>query len=343
MSERPTALIRQVPDDFEVVEIPKVVPDGRGEHLMVRVRKRDANTPWVATQLARWAGVPARGVSYAGLKDRRAVTEQWFSVHVPGTGTPDPDAFAAEGVELLEVHRHSRKLRRGALAGNRFRIVLRELSEDAAGVALSVAALADGVPNRFGPQRFGRGGRNLVRAARWFDGGAEPRDRLQRGMLISAARAALFNAVLDLRVAAGNWALPLRGDVMMLDRRGSRFVADFADDTLFDRCASGEIHPSGPLWGRGGSDATLAAAEIEREAVASHATLAAGLERVADPERRPLRAMPQRVSATVVDQSTLTVEFELPSGAYATTVLDQLVEWRVPTTELEGDLDVGDD
>lgn len=342
MLERPGALIRNTPDDFQVVEIPKVVPDGHGEHLLVRVRKRDANTPWVATQLARWAGVPARAVSWAGLKDRRAVTEQWYSVHCMDA-QPDPGAFAVAGVELLEVHRHSRMLRRGALLGNRFRIVLRELTEHAAGLAQVVPALARGVPNRFGPQRFGRGGRNLLRAERWFAGGSAPRDRMQRGMLISAARAALFNAVLERRIASDTWATPVDGDIMVLDRRGSRFVADFADPTLLPRCAAGELHPTGPLWGKGGSDATGAAAAVEEAAVAEHAALAAGLERAADAERRPFRVVPRALRAEVADDRTLVLAFELPPGAYATTLLDQLVQWRVPSDDLEGDLDVGED
>lgn len=342
MADRPAALIRQTADDFLVVEIPKVVPDGQGEHLMVRIRKRDANTPWVATQLARWAGVPARAVSWAGLKDRRAVTEQWYSIHCMDA-QPDPDTFEVDGVELLELHRHSRKLRRGALAGNRFRIVLRELTEHAASVALAVPRIATGIPNRFGPQRFGRGGRNLLRAQRWFAGGAEPRNRMQRGMLISAARAAMFNAILDQRIAAETWATPMDGDVMMLDGRGSRFAADFSDPTLVPRCSAGEIHPSGPLWGKGGSDATGEAAACEQAVVTRHRALADGLERVAEAERRSFRVMPRALTSTVVDAGTLVLEFELPSGAYATTLLDQLVEWRVPADELEGDLDVGDD
>ncbi len=341
MRERPGALIRESADDFKVTELPKVTPDGSGEHLLVRVRKRNANTQWVATQLARWAGVPARAVSFAGMKDRRAVTEQWFSIHSFGTD-PDPATLDALGTTVLEVHRHSRKLRRGALLGNQFSIVLRELTEDAALLAARARALADGVPNRFGPQRFGRGGRNLVRAQRWFDGGAAPRDRTQRGMMISAARAALFNEILDARVDDGNWATPLDGDIMMLDRRGSRFAADFDDDTLLARCSTGEIHPSGPLWGSEGSEATGVAAQVERSVIARHAKLAAGLERVATADRRPLRTIPRDVQATPLDSTTLRIEFELPPGAYATSVLDELVEWRVPD-DTEGEPDAGED
>ena len=341
MRERPSALIRASADDFRVTELPKVAPDGRGEHLLVRVRKRDANTQWVATQLARWAGVPARAVSFAGMKDRHAVTEQWFSVHCLGA-EPDPAAFEAPGAEIVETHRHSRKLRRGALAGNAFVLVLRELTEDATRMAAQTERLAQGVPNRFGPQRFGRGGRNLVRAERWFGGGAAPRDRLQRGLLISAARSALFNEILDARIAAGVWATPLRGDIMMLDGRGSRFAADPDDDTLAARCAAGDVHPSAPLWGEGGSEATADAAGFEAAVLARHPKLAAGLERVAAIERRPLRVMPRGVRATVLAHDVLQIEFSLPPGAYATSVLDELVDWRVPD-ETEGETDVGDD
>lgn len=341
MHERPTALIRAQAEDFQVVELPKVQPDGSGEHLLVRVRKRDATTPWAAAQLAAWAGVPVRAVSWAGMKDRHAVTEQWFSIHCIGE-QPEVDVFVAPGVELLEVHRHSRKLRRGTLSGNAFRIVLRELSVPAATLALNVGELAAGVPNRFGRQRFGRGGRNLQRASRWFEGGARPRDRMQRGMLLSAARAALFNAVLNARVAAGVWATPIDGDIMVLDGRGSRFSVERVDPVLVGRCATGEIHPTGPLWGRGGSEATGSAGALEHSVVAAQVTLADGLERLAEPSRRPLRAIPRALRTEVLGADVLRIDFELPPGAYATSVLDQLVDWHIPP-EVEGEPDVADD
>ncbi len=341
MKTKPTALIRAKPEDFEVIEIPKVSPSGSGEHLLVRLRKRGANTPWAATQLARWAGVPERSVSWAGLKDRHAVTEQWFSIHCLNAD-PDPATFEAEGCTLLEVHRHGRKLRRGALAGNRFRIVLRELDGQADVVAKQVPALATGFPNRFGPQRFGRGGRNLVLAQRWLSGGPPPRQRSQKGFLISAARSAIFNAILDRRVDLGVWDKPVAGDVMMLEGTGSRFSIDTVDDGILERCASGDVHPSAPMWGRGGTASSSEALVIEQSAMEAYLAMSQGLERIAEMERRPLRVIPRELGAEVLDPNTLAVGFELPAGAYATTLLGCLVEWRVPDS-LSGETDAGED
>lgn len=326
MSTRPRARIRSTPEDFQVIEIPKVTPTDAGEHLLVEVRKRGANTAWVGEQLARWAGVPARAVSWAGLKDRHAVTEQWFSVHCPGSD-PDLAAFAVDGVEILSMHRHARKLRRGALAGNRFHLVLRGLSGQADAVVSDAAALAAGFPNRFGAQRFGRGGGNIARARAWLLEGTRPRDRHQRGLLLSAARAELFNAVLDARIADGTWGQPLDGEVLALDGSGSHFVAETVDDTLRTRCAHGELHPTGPLCGRGGTEPLGHAGEVEREALAPHAALVEALAAVADADRRPLRVVPRTLRASAQDADTVVLEFGLPPGAYATTLLDGLVDW----------------
>lgn len=317
------------------MEIPKVTPTGAGEHLLVRVRKRDANTPWIAQCLARWAGVSERVVSWAGLKDRHAVTEQWYSVHLPGGADPDPAAFDAAGAEILEVTRHSRKLRRGTLAGNAFDIVLREVA-DAAGMAPRVEALAGGVPNRFGTQRFGRGGANLARARAWFDGGRPPRGRTDKAMAISAARSALFNAVLDARVESGTWARPVAGDIMMFEGGRGRFHLEVLEDDALSRCARGEIHPTGPLWGAGGSEATGDAAMIETDALAPFASLRTGLEARATPERRALRVMPRALTVEVTGTHALRVRFELPPGAYATTVLGTVFD-------IEGESDAGSD
>ena len=118
-----TARLRLLPEDFCVTEIPLVQPDGEGEHVWLWLRKRNENTPRVAEQLARFAGVHPRQVSYAGLKDRSAVTEQWFSVQMPGRDAPDWQGLNSETLTVLRHARHSRKLRRGALKGNRFRIL----------------------------------------------------------------------------------------------------------------------------------------------------------------------------------------------------------------------------
>ncbi|MDX1606890.1 MAG: tRNA pseudouridine(13) synthase TruD, partial [Candidatus Competibacterales bacterium] len=160
---------RVEPEDFQVHEQLGFAPSGAGEHVLLRVVKRDLDTERVARALARHAGVRASAVGYAGLKDRRAVAEQWFSVQLPGREAPDWDGLELPGVEVLEQHRHDRKLRRGALAGNRFRLVLRSLEGDPGELQQRwQRILSRGVPNYFGPQRFGRDGANLDRALALF-------------------------------------------------------------------------------------------------------------------------------------------------------------------------------
>src|SRR5215510_4073977 len=156
---------------FVVDEIPAYAPDGRGEHLYVRVEKREQNTDDVAAALARATGRALREVGYAGRKDRVAVARQWFSVQLGDeTGLA---RLSLSGVEVLEVSRHRNKLRLGHLRGNRFRLGL-EGADGAGAVEALRAALArltqNGVANRFGPQRFGAGGINLEIARAWARG-----------------------------------------------------------------------------------------------------------------------------------------------------------------------------
>ena len=150
-----TARIRTTPDDFQVDELPAFEATGEGEHLLLHIRKRGANTVHVAKLLAKWAGLPEMAVSYAGMKDRHAVTTQRFSVHLPKRVAPDLAELASDEIEVLEATWHNRKLQRGALAGNRFRLVLREVQGDAAAISERLQQIAGrGLPNWFGEQRF---------------------------------------------------------------------------------------------------------------------------------------------------------------------------------------------
>lgn len=320
------ARMRVAPEDFRVEEFMPHTPSGEGEHAWLLLEKREANTDWLAQQLARIAGVRAGDVSYAGLKDRHAVTTQWFSVHLPGRDDPDWAASLPEGVRLIEAARHSRKLRRGALTGNRFVITLRDCEGEPSAVEARLAEIAcRGVPNYFGSQRFGRDEANVDRARALFAGRLRERDRHRRGLWISAARSHLFNAVLARRVAEGNWDRVLPGEALILDGSHSFFVADAIDDTLLARLAAFDIHPSGPLWGRGDLPSQGEAAALERAAVDAERELADGLaaERL-DQERRALRLRPQDLTWSWPEADLLQVTFSLPAGAYATTVLAEI-------------------
>lgn len=321
--------LRVEPEDFVVIEQPLVEPADQGEHAWLRVRKRGQNTDWVAGQLARLAGVKSRDVSYAGLKDRHAVTEQWFSVQLPGRADPDWSVLDAEGVTVLEARRHSRKLRRGALRGNRFRLRLRDFTGDVDALLERTQVIASrGLPNYFGAQRFGREGGNLAAARRMF---ADPRRRLprqKRSLYLSAARSYLFNRILAERVRRGDWDRCLSGDVMQLDGRSALFAVPACDDEIQSRLAAQEIHPTGALWGRGESLAGDECARLEAACLEPEAALCEGLERAGmELDRRALRVRVEGLRVTP-EGGDLWLEFGLPAGSYATVLLDQLVEWE---------------
>lgn len=305
-------------------------PDGEGEHQLLRVRKTGANTEWVARQIAAFAGLPQQAVSWAGLKDRRAVTTQWFCVHTGVHGGPDWAAMVSEGVEVLEAHHHRRKLRPGALAGNRFRIRVRGFDGDTATLVRRLDQVSrHGVPNYFGEQRFGRGEGNLHRASALFAGQMRKVPRHQRGLWLSAARSQLFNQVLAARVGRGDWDLPLPGDCLQLAGSRSFFPVGVVDESLRARTRAGDLHPSGPLWGRGTSSAAGDAAAVEAEALGGFKPWAQGLEAAGlDQERRALRLTVAEWAWGWIGVDALELSFRLPAGAYATAVLRELIDWE---------------
>ncbi|SEV98547.1 tRNA pseudouridine(13) synthase TruD [Luteibacter sp. 329MFSha] len=316
--------LRSTPDDFFVEEVSGYEADGTGEHAFLVVEKRGANTEWVARELAKFAGVQAMNVGYAGMKDRHAVTRQVFTVHLPGKADPDWSAFPAEGVTILSSARHSRKIKRGALRGNRFVLVLREVEGDRDEAEGRLAAIAArGVPNYFGEQRFGLGGNNVAQAKAMFAGRRVDRDK--RSILLSAARSHIFNGVLAERVAAGRWDSPMDGEIWSLEGSRSWFGPEAFDVTLAERLARFDIHPSGPLWGSGDTPAGGAAGELERAVAARDEDLAKGLAGARmDQERRALRLRPRDLAWRWLDNGALEVAFGLPAGAYATTVLREV-------------------
>ncbi len=318
------AQLRSSPEDFLVEEILGYEADGEGEHALLWVEKRGANTDWVARELARFAGVPPLAVGYAGLKDRHAVTRQAFTVQLAGKPDPDWHAFPHAEVKVLAAARHKRKLKRGALRGNRFVLVLRQVEGDRAQAEEVLSRIAArGVPNYFGEQRFGRGGGNVEQARAMFAGRRVDRDK--RSFLLSAARSHLFNEVLAARVERDAWDSPLDGEIWSLAGTRSWFGPEPFDAALADRLARGDIHPSGPLWGQGETPARGEAAELETAIAQANADLVEGLAAARmDQERRPLRLMPQQLRWRWLESDALELAFELPAGAYATVVVREL-------------------
>lgn len=320
------AVIRSTPEDFFVEEIDGFDASGSGEHLLLTVEKRGLNTAEAARRIARWAGVADQAVGYAGLKDRHAVTRQRFSVHLPGREAPPVDGLADGELRVLDQARHAKKLPRGALAGNRFVLTLRGVRGDRDAIESRLRMIAaEGVPNWFGEQRFGRDGGNVEAALAMFAGRRVRRD--QRGHLLSAARSDLFNRTLAARVRAGCWNRALEGEAWILDGSRSVFGPEPWSEALARRLADFDIHPSAPLWGRGELRSGGAALALETAALGDDRSLAlrSGLEAAGlRQERRATRLRPRDLEHDWPGRDTLRLGFALPPGTYATAVLAEI-------------------
>ena len=320
------ANIRTTPEDFFVEEIPSFEPTGEGEHFLLTLEKRGLNTAAVAKQLAGWAGLPEMAIGYAGMKDRHAVTRQRFSVHLPRRVAPDVATLESGQLHVIEHAWHNRKLPRGALAGNRFVLVLREVQGERQAIDARLALIAArGLPNWFGEQRFGREGGNVAAALSMFEGRRVRRD--QRSILLSAARSALFNQVLAARVQDGSWDAALEGEVWVLSGSRSVFGPEPWSEALAGRLAAFDIHPSGPLWGAGELRSAGECATQELSALYDTQAIAlrAGLEKAElKQERRALRLLAEDLQWEWLDDATLRLAFSLPPGSYATALLQEL-------------------
>jgi tRNA pseudouridine13 synthase len=327
VSERPptSGVIRRTADDFQVDEDLGFEPAGKGEHILLHVRKRHLNTEAVARQLAKLAGVKLMDVGYAGLKDRMATTCQWFSVNLAGKPEPDWTALVCDDLQFLTIARHDRKLRRGALQGNHFKLMVRDIQGDPADIAQRLTRVAQqGVPNYFGDQRFGHA--NLERATAMFEGRLQVKDRHQRSMYLSSVRSELFNRVLSHRVAAGHWNRAIEGDIMMLNGTHSIFPITQIDSEIEQRIIQNDIHPTGPLWGRGELRTALLARHLEESILQEHSLWRQGLEQAdMDQQRRSLRLNVTDLQWNFMEPQVLYVQFGLPPGSYATMVLREVV------------------
>lgn len=313
-----TGRLRTRPEDFRVEEVLGFAPDGDGPHRLLWIEKTGANTEWVARQLARIAGCRPMDVGFCGMKDRHAVTLQWFSVPAPKHDM-DWTSLDIEGVQVLEAHPHRRKLRRGAHAANRFVLTLRDVHGDGDVDACVENVRRQGAPNYFGPQRFGPRGDNVMRAV----------DGARGGIYLSATRGFLFNAVLAERVRRGDWNRLLPGEAVQLDGSGSFFIAETIDAELQARLDDFDIHPGGPLWGAGELPGHGAAAALETDIAVMLPEITrllekAGLRQERRALRLPVRGLEARRDGDTLT-GTLTIAFELPPGAFATSVLREII------------------
>lgn len=320
---------RVSPEDFQVDEILDYAASGAGEHVFLVVRKRNLNTQDLARRMARLAGVPPKDIGYAGLKDKVAVSTQAFSARLAGKSAPDWSLLEDENVRVLSAQAHDRKIRRGSLRGNRFRLLLRDVAGHPSDIEQRLnSIISEGVPNYFGPQRFGIEGRNLQLAHAFFSGHTKRLRREQRGLLFSAVRGWLFNIVLADRVQQQTWNRPLAGEVFQLDGAQQTFVPEPQDPQIPQRVKTLDIHPTGPLAGRASRAKvpTHVAAGFEQQRLADYAFWIEGLERNGlDADRRALRMSVRELGWSFVGED-LDICFRLDAGSYATTLLREVLE-----------------
>jgi tRNA pseudouridine13 synthase len=317
--------IRTVPEDFTVIEHLAFEPSGEGEHVFLQIQKAGENTEYVARFVARVANVRQRDIGFAGLKDRYAVTTQWFSVWLPGKADPDWSALESDTLKVLHTTRHARKLKRGVLAGNSFNITVRDWQGDQAKTVGQLEAIkANGIANFYGSQRFGNQGQNVEKALAMFRGNKTGRE--QRSLYLSAVRSYLFNQILGVRVKDQTWNQALIGDTFMFAGSQSCFKSQQPDAEIHRRLQAKTIHPSGVLWGKGDIDVSGNALAVEQAVIDAHEELAQGLLAFGlEKSRRALRINVENLAWQFKNKTTLVLGFTLPAGSYATSLLRELV------------------
>ncbi len=317
--------IRTEPEDFKVEEILHEEPSGEGPHTYLWVEKRRLDTQRCAEGLARLVGLPEREVGYAGRKDRHAVTRQWFSL--PALDPERALELELPGVRVLKARRHPDKLRLGHLSGNRFRLRVREVSPEQAEQAREALRTLEsyGMPNRYGRQRFGNDGANARRGAAILAGGKVRGGRRTAMLMVSALQGAVFNEVLTRRPLPPHALLV--GDLALVHATDDWIRVDDPDSEK-ERLANFSISPTGPIFGTKMKRPRGEVAKLEEEAMAvwdvpdpRTLRLPRGLRLYGG--RRSLRARLGEVAAEV-GENELHLSFTLPSGSYATVLLEEI-------------------
>ncbi|WP_070962238.1 tRNA pseudouridine(13) synthase TruD [Vibrio sonorensis] len=319
-----TALLKAQPDHFQVTEDLGFEFSGEGEHLMVLIRKTGENTSFVANELAKACGVKSQAVSWAGLKDRHAVTEQWLSVHLPGNQTPDFTEFLKQypSIEIVKTQRHNKKLRPGDLSGNFFKLVLTQVSDASALVPRFESIKQFGVPNYFGQQRFGHQGNNLDEARRWGRENVRTRNQKKRSMYLSTARSWIFNQIVSSRIESDFYQQFVEGDIAL--ESGKTHPVE-SPEQWNEKLNEGLVQITAALAGDNALPVTGKALELEQPFLDAEPDLMALIRgnRMRH-ERRPIALVPQQFDWEIAEQM-VTMTFWLPAGHYATSIVRELV------------------
>jgi len=316
------------PEHFLVDELSLYEPSGAGEHLYVKLQKRGLGTPDLARIVAKAARVRERDIGYAGLKDKHAVTSQWFSF--PKQALPPEQWELPESIRVLEVSLHTNKLRTGHLKGNRFGITLVDVPEPGVREAESILETLQrtGLPNYFGEQRFGIEGKNVAQALEWLARPPAPRrqqSRFHEKLFPSVLQAEVFNRYLSARLELGVDRL-VPGEVVRLAGSGSVFVVEDAQAEL-PRLTRGDVVLTGPIFGPRAVAARHEAAELEAAALNGLGLESAALDRLgkaARGTRRDAWLSLADLTFEPLDSSSFRVSFTLPAGSYATQLIREL-------------------
>lgn len=320
-----SAVFKLSPDDFQVNEFFDEPFSGQGEHILLKIEKKGLTTEDVVKSLSRLVHKSVKFISYAGLKDRQALTTQWLSIHAPGEEIPGVEHFEGPGWRVLECTRHHKKLRPGFLTGNQFIMCLREVTNEEALVERMEQIKKLGVPNYFGEQRFGREAGNLIKAEEMLVQGRKVKDRFLKGMYCSAARSWIYNLILSQRIKEQTWNKPLVGDVMQLSGSKSIFVANEEQEQLLSRIQERDISPASPLPGKSRNLVEGEALALIENIYADWLPWIAGLERLGLEEAWRSNILQLEQFDWVIKDKTATLSFILPAGSYATAVLRELV------------------
>jgi tRNA pseudouridine13 synthase len=321
--------IRISAKDFKVIEQLELNFTESGEHWWFYIEKTNSNTAWVATQLASACKVPARQVGYAGMKDRHAVTQQWFSVQLPKiTDIQTIQTKLPDEVKILEHHWHQSKIKTGQLKCNEFSLTIRNIRGDQTTIEENITRVVQqGVPNYFGPQRFGHNMNNIQQAQDWFAGKIRVNNKKQRGILISTARSHIFNLIVAHRIRHNLWQQVITGDILQLDRSHSWFPAsDAAKTELSQRLHDFDIHITAALWGEDEVQSTGQCAALENSIADTLPGYQSGFtQHRVKQDRRALRIHPGELYFQW-KKDILQLNFKLSPGAYATCVLREILQ-----------------
>ncbi len=333
-----TGDMKSTPSDFIVEEILGFTPSGTGEHVALFIEKTNTNTAYVAEQLSKFTGLPLRDISYAGRKDKFALTRQWFTVYDKGRGDNNWHDFKLSGVTIKQIHRHNRKIKIGSHKGNRFGITIRNITfKDRDALFERIDNVTNtGFINYFGQQRFGEMrtnnafsyNGNLDLAAR-IANGEKIRNRNKRNVAISAMRSWLFNEFASQRIKTMGANTILNGDVLLLSGSNSFFVCtDTEIDDVQSRLLAHDVNLSAPLWGVGLLDSKAEALQFETAIANECEKLTQALETLQlKQQRRAIIAFPRDVDYQL-EGDDLRLSFELNKGCYATSLVREFLQLK---------------